>query len=157
VLKAEKMAELKAAGMPFEERVAELEKLEYPKPGRDFIYDTFNQFAADHPWVGLENIKPKSIAREMYENLDSFAAYIHRYHLERSEGILLRHLSNAWKVLAQTVPRTFKNEAVEEMERWFATLVHTTDSSLLDEWESLQEPGKSEIRNPKSETNSNER
>lgn len=139
-LKTEKMGELKAAGVEYDERIAELEKLEYPKPGRDFIYNTFNAFAAAHPWVGQDNIRPKSIVREMYEEYDSFAGYIHRYDLHRQEGVLLRHISSVYKVLAQTVPPAFKNEAVTEMEDWLAGLLRGTDSSLLDEWERIRDP-----------------
>lgn len=140
-LKTEKVAELKAAGVEYEERMAELEKLEYPKPGRDFIYDTFNVFAAAHPWVGQDNIRPKSIVREMYEDYESFSGYIHRYELHRQEGVLLRHIAGVYKVLAQTVPPAYKNEAVQEMEDWLAGVLRGTDSSLLDEWEKLRDPG----------------
>ena len=139
-LKTEKMGEMKAAGVEYDERIAELEKLEYPKPGRDFIYDTFNAFAAAHPWVGKDNIQPKSIVREMYEDYESFAGYIQRYELHRQEGVLLRHISSIYKVLAQTVPPAFKNEAVQEMEDWLAGVLRGTDSSLLDEWERLRDP-----------------
>jgi len=139
-LKTEKMAEMKAAGVEYDERIAELEKLEYPKPGRDFIYDTFNAFAAAHPWVGQDNIRPKSIVREMYEDYESFAGYVHRYELHRQEGVLLRHISSIYKVLAQTVPPAFKNEAVQEMEDWLAGVLRGTDSSLLDEWERIRDP-----------------
>ena len=139
-LKTEKLAELKAAGMEFEDRMGELEKLEYPKPEREFVYNTFNEFAAKHPWVGQENIRPKSIAREMFENFQSFAGYVHDYDLHRVEGVLLRHLSSVYKVLAQTVPLKFKTEAVQEMEDWLAGLVRGIDSSLLDEWERLRDP-----------------
>ncbi|MDB6069215.1 MAG: box helicase domain protein [Verrucomicrobiales bacterium] len=139
-LKTEKMGELKAAGVEYDERIAELEKLEYPKPGRDFIYDTFNAFAAAHPWVGQDNIKPKSIVREMYEDYESFSGYVHRYELQRQEGVLLRHISSIYKVLAQTVPPVFKTEAVQEMEDWLAGVLRGTDSSLLDEWERLKDP-----------------
>jgi hypothetical protein len=139
-LKTEKMGEMKAAGVEYDERIAELEKLEYPKPGRDFIYDTFNAFAAAHPWVGKDNIQPKSIVREMYEDYQSFAGYIQRYDLHRQEGVLLRHISSIYKVLAQTVPPAFKNEAVLEMEDWLAGVLRGTDSSLLDEWERLRDP-----------------
>ena len=90
--------------MEYEQRMEELEKLEYPKPLRDFVYDTFNAFADRHPWVGEENIRPKSIAREMFETYKSFAEYMLEYDLERSEGLLLRHLNSVYKVLSQTVP-----------------------------------------------------
>ena len=95
---------MKADGMEYEQRMEELDKLEYPKPLRDFVYDTFNAFADRHPWVGNENIRPKSIAREMAETYASFAEYVLEYDLERSEGLLLRHLSSVYKVLSQTVP-----------------------------------------------------
>jgi hypothetical protein len=82
--------------VPYEERIAKLEELEYPKPCRDFIYNTFNAFSdAAHPWVGQDNIRPKSIAREMFENFRSFADYIGDYDLHRAEGVLLRHLSSS--------------------------------------------------------------
>ena len=90
-IKGDKMAELKEQGMEYDERMAELEKLEYPKPNREFIYETFNAFAAAHPWVGQENIRPKSIAREMYEDFQSFPEYIRDYELQRSKGLLLRY------------------------------------------------------------------
>src|SRR6202007_2332162 len=88
-VKSQKMAELKQAGIEYEERLAEMEKLEYPKPNREFVYETFNAFADRHPWVGQENIRPKSIAREMFENFRSFAEYVLDYELQRSEGLLL--------------------------------------------------------------------
>ncbi len=139
-VKNEAMTVMKNEGVPFEERIAKLEELEYPKPCRDFIYSTFNAFSEAHPWVGQENIRPKSIAREMFENFRSFADYINDYELQRAEGVLLRHLSGVHKVLAQTVPDSFKNEAVQEMESWIAGVLRGTDSSLLDEWEKLRDP-----------------
>ena len=112
----------------------------YPKPCRDFIYSTFNAFSDAHPWVGQENIRPKSIAREMYENFRTFADFINDYDLHRAEGVLLRHLSSVYKVLAQTVPDAHKTEVVQEMEAWLAGVLRGTDSSLLDEWERLRDP-----------------
>ncbi len=139
-VKTEAMNAMKNDGVPYEERIARLEELEYPKPCRDFIYSTFNDFSDRHPWVGEENIRPKSIAREMFENFRSFADYIHDYDLHRAEGVLLRHLSGVHKVLAQTVPESFKTEPVQEMEAWLAGVLRGTDSSLLDEWERLRNP-----------------
>ena len=139
-LKSQKMAEMKLAGLPYEERMEELEKLEYPKPNREFIYSTFNAFADKHPWVGQENIRPKSIAREMFETFRSFADYIRDYELQRAEGLLLRHLHSVYKVLAQTVPDSAKNDAVREMELYLGTLIRQVDSSLLEAWEKLRDP-----------------
>ncbi len=139
-VKTEAMNAMKAADVPYEERIARLEELEYPKPCRDFIYRTFNEFAAAHPWVGQENIRPKSIAREMWENFRSFADYINDYDLHRAEGVLLRHLSSTLKVLAQNVPEARKTPPVQEIEAWLTGLLRGTDSSLLDEWERLGNP-----------------
>jgi superfamily II RNA helicase len=139
-LKTQRMAEMKMEGLEYEERMEELEKLEYPKPNREFIYSTFNDFAARHPWVGQENIRPKSIAREMFESFRSFSDYIRDYELQRAEGILLRHLNSVFKALAQTVPDTVKTEPVREMELYLGTMIRQVDSSLLDEWEKMRDP-----------------
>jgi len=139
-LKSQKMAEMKMAGIEYEERMEELEKLEYPKPNREFIYSTFNAFADKHPWVGQENIRPKYVAREMFESFRSFSDYIRDYELQRAEGVLLRHLNSVYKVLAQTVPDTAKDDAVREMELYLGTLIRQIDSSLLDEWEKMRDP-----------------
>src|SRR5437773_1910472 len=134
------MAEMKMAGIEYEERLEELEKLEYPKPNREFIYSTFNALADKHPWVGQENIRPKSIAREMFESFRSFSDYIRDYELQRVEGVLLRHLNSVFKVLAQTVPDTAKNDEVREMELYLGSMIRQVDSSLLDEWEKMRDP-----------------
>ena len=139
-VKDRKMAEMKAEGIEFDKRMEELEKLEHPKPNREFVYATFNEFAARHPWVGEENIRPKSIAREMFEEFRSFADYIKLYELQRAEGVLLRHLSRVEKVLTQTVPDTAKNDQLREMEIYLGTMIRQVDSSLLDEWEKMRDP-----------------
>jgi superfamily II RNA helicase len=139
-VKDQKMAEMKQQGLEYDQRMDELEKLEYPKPKREFVYSTFNAFADRHPWVGQENIRPKSIAREMFEEFRSFADYIKGYELHRAEGLLLRHLSSVHKVLAQTVPDSAKNDAVREMELYLGTMIRQVDSSLMDEWERMRDP-----------------
>lgn len=139
-LKSQKMAEMKLEGLDYDKRMEELEKLEYPKPNREFVYSTFNAFADKHPWVGQENIRPKSIAREMFESFRSFSDYIRDYELQRAEGLLLRHLSRVHKVLLQTVPDAAKNDAVREMELYLGAMIRQVDSSLLDEWEKMRDP-----------------
>ena len=139
-VKEEKIAEWKAAGIEYEERMERLETLEYPKPERDFIYDTFNAFAREHPWVGKENIHPKSIVREMYEGYCSFGDYIKTYGIEQVEGLLLRHLSQVYHVLESTLPPVFRTEPVDEVLVYLEGLLRTVDSSLLDEWERMRNP-----------------
>ncbi len=139
-VKQKRLAEMKMEGIEYEQRLAELDKLEYPKPLRDFVYGTFNEFAARHPWVGEENIRPKSIAREMFEQYSSFSDYVRAYDIQRSEGLLLRHLNSVYKVLAQTVPDSAKDDQAREMEVYLGAMIRQVDSSLLDEWEKLRDP-----------------
>ncbi|MEI8234219.1 MAG: DUF3516 domain-containing protein [Verrucomicrobiota bacterium] len=139
-VKTDALADMKQQGMDYNERMEELEKLEYPKPDREFVYATFNAFADRHPWVGEENIRPKSIAREMFEEFRSFADYIKLYDLQRVEGLLLRYLSNVEKVLTQTVPDLAKNDGLREMELYLGAMIRQVDSSLLDEWERMRDP-----------------
>jgi superfamily II RNA helicase len=138
--KGQLIAELRDEGVSYEERMERLEEVTYPQPGKDFIYDTFNKFRAKHPWVQSEGIRPKSIAREMFEEYMDFEDYINDYKLERSEAILLRHLSEVYKVLAQTVPPTLKDENLLEAEAYLKDHVTSVDSSLIDEWELMRNP-----------------
>jgi superfamily II RNA helicase len=156
-VKDQKMTEMKMAGVEYQERMDELEKLEYPKPNREFVYSTFNAFADRHPWVGQENIRPKSIVREMFEQFRSFQDYIKDYQLQRAEGVLLRHLSRAYKVLSQTVPDSAKNDTVREIEEYLRAMIRQIDSSLMEEWERMRDPNyvplaeQKEVRPPGAE------
>jgi superfamily II RNA helicase len=139
-IKTERMAEMKAAGVEYEQRIAELDTLEWPKPNRDFIYATFNDFAERHPWVGDANVRLKSVAREMYEGFATFADYVRGLGLERSEGVLLRYVSQVLRTLEQTVPAAARTDAVLDMIEHFRSVVRDVDSSLLEEWEALSHP-----------------
>ena len=139
-LKDRAIAEMKAEGLDYDQRMERLEKLEHPKPLRDFVYSTFNAFADRHPWVGEENIRPKSIAREMFEGFRSFSDYVQEYDLERAEGLLLRHLHSVYKVLSQTVPDGAKTDEVVEVEVYLRAMLRGVDSSLLEEWERMRDP-----------------
>lgn len=139
-LKGETIEALKAQGMEYEQRMEELDKLEWPKPNRDFIYDTFNAFSEKHPWVGEDNIAPKSVAREILERFCSFHDYIRDLGLQRFEGVLLRYLSEAYRALNQSVPVRFRSEAVEDIIGSLGGLVRAVDSSLLEEWEEMRAP-----------------
>ncbi len=141
-VKAAKVAELRQQGLDYDQRMEELEKLEYPKPMREFVYSTFNAFADKHPWVGQENIRPKSIVREMFEEFRSFADYIKLYELHRSEGLLLRHTHSVYKVLSQTVPDAAKTDALRDAEVYLSAMIRQVDSSLIEEWERMRDPSR---------------
>jgi superfamily II RNA helicase len=141
-LKTAKMAELKMAGVEYEERIAELEKMEHPKPLRELVYETFNAFAHEHPWVRGDDVKPKSVAREMVERFMDFNEYVREYELGRAEGTLLRYLSDVYKALLQTVPALAKTPEIEEIEVFLRAMIRAVDSSLLDEWERIRDPAR---------------
>ncbi|HEU4581298.1 MAG TPA: DUF3516 domain-containing protein [Polyangiaceae bacterium] len=139
-LKTERMAELKANGVEYEQRIEELEKIEHPKPEAEFIYETFNTFAKHHPWVTGHDIAPKSIVRDMHERVLSFNDYIKEYGLARAEGVLLRYLSDAYRTLRRTIPDDYKTESVLDLEAWLGAELLQIDASLLEEWEKLEHP-----------------
>jgi len=133
-LKGELVGKLKAEGVEYEERMEKLGEVEYPKPNSEFIYETYKAFASLHPWLGDENIHPKSIAREMFEGCFEFNDYINMYGLARSEGVLLRYLSQVYKAAVQNVPEDFWTAQFEDILAYLHGLVRRVDSSLLEEW-----------------------
>jgi hypothetical protein len=137
VLKSELMDQLKADRVPFEERLARLDEVALPAPEADFIYATFRVFAENHPWVTEEGVHPKSIARELVEHAATFDGIVRRYGLQRSEGLLLRYLSQVHATLDQSVPDAAKTEPLEDAIATLREVVRRTDSSLLAAWESL--------------------
>ncbi|MFI5320454.1 MAG: DEAD/DEAH box helicase [Myxococcota bacterium] len=140
VVRNELMEQLKADRVPFEERLAKLDEVALPAPEADFIYATFRVFAEHHPWVSEEGVHPKSIAREMVEHVATFDGAVRRYGLHRSEGLLLRYLSQVHATLDQSAPDTAKTEALEDAIAYLRELVRRTDSSLLAAWENLATP-----------------
>ena len=139
-VKSELMAQLKAERVPFEERIEKLDKITWPKPNAEFIYTTFNQFSDKHPWVGQENIRPKAIAREMFESYSAFNDYVGLNKMAPIEGALLRYLSQVYTTLVRTIPDSHKTDAVLEMIAYFETLLARVDASLLEEWQQRMRP-----------------
>ncbi len=136
--KDELMAHMKSEGVEYEERMEKLSEVEYPKPLSDFIYPRFNAFADTHPWVGTDNIRPKSVARDMFERAMTFREYVNEYGLKRSEGVLLRYLSDAYKAMVRTVPADVTTDETDDLTEWLGESVRQVDSSLLEEWERLR-------------------
>jgi superfamily II RNA helicase len=134
------VAELKEEGVPYEERMERLEEVTHPKPLADFLYGAFNAFRAAHPWTAGSDVSPKSIGREMFETFAGFSDYVKSYGLERSEGVLLRYLSQLYRTLDQTVPESAKTDELWDVLGFFRSLVGETDASLLEEWERLRHP-----------------
>jgi hypothetical protein len=135
--KGEKIAELKLAGVPYEERMEALEEVTWPKPNGEAIYEFFNAYAEKHPWLNTESIRPKSIAREMIERGASFADYVRDLELQRMEGVLLRYLTEVYKTLAQNVPEDDRSDALVDVLAFLRAMLSLVDTSLITEWEEL--------------------
>ncbi len=131
------IGELKSQGVPYEERMDLIEEVSWPKPHAEEIYAVFNAYQEKHPWVSGESIRPKAVARELVEEYRLFGDYVKELGVERSEGVLLRYLTDVYKALLRNVPEHRHTEAVDDALAWLRAMLGRVDSSLLTEWESL--------------------
>lgn len=135
--KAAAVASMKAQGLEYDERMAALEEISWPKPLEELLSPAFSVYARSNPWVGDLELSPKSVIREMIENAMTFTELISRYDVGRSEGVILRYLSDAYRMTRQVIPEEIMTEELESMISWLADLIRSVDSSLLDEWEAM--------------------
>ena len=129
------MADMKADGLDYDERMDRLAEITYPKPLEDLLDAAFTKYRHDVPWANDYWLSPKSVVRDMVETASDFTGYIARYNIARSEGTLLRYLSDAYRSLARTVPVEKRDERLKDIIAWLRVLVRSIDSSLVDEWE----------------------
>ena len=137
VARGEAVAAMKREGMEYEERMEALEEITYPKPLEELLSAAFETFSAAQPWIRDFELHPKSVVRDMYERAMSFGEYVALYKVARSEGVVLRYLSDAYRAASQTIPEHLKTEELRDLIEWLGELVRQVDSSLLDEWEEL--------------------
>jgi superfamily II RNA helicase len=135
--RADAVAAMKADGLEYTERMAVLDTVTYAEPLKELLEAAFDEYRKHAPWVGDFELAPKSIVRDMYERAMDFGEFVQFYSLARSEGIVLRYLTDAYKALSQTVPQDALREDLEDLIAWLGELVRQVDSSLLDEWEEL--------------------
>jgi len=138
--RGEAVAQMKAEGIEYEERMELLDEVTHPKPLEELLENAYEMYRRGHPWVADYELSPKSVVRDMYERAMTFTEYISYYGLSRSEGLVLRYLADAYKALRQTVPEDAKTEELIDLEEWLGELVRQVDSSLIDEWERLRDP-----------------
>lgn len=112
-----------------------LQEVTYPMPMGDMLAEAFDRYRRDVPWANDYEIHPKSVLRDMVETASDFNGYISRYGISRSEGTLLRYLSDAYRALDRTVPEEYLDERLEDIVSWLGLIVRSVDSSLVDEWE----------------------
>ncbi|PKH39861.1 Superfamily II RNA helicase [Nocardioides alpinus] len=131
---------MKADGIEYDERMALLEQITWPQPLRELLEALYETYRQTHPWLPEDALSPKSIVREMWENGMGFTDFVGRYQLARSEGLVLRYLTDAYRTLRHSVPEAHRAPEVEDVIEWLGETVRQTDSSLLDEWEALSDP-----------------
>jgi hypothetical protein len=138
--RGEAIAEMKADGLEYDERMLLLDAITWPQPLAEVLEATYEIYRQRHPWLPEDALSPKTIVREMYEQGMSFTEFVGRYELARSEGLVLRYLTDAYRTLRQTVPDAHRTPELEDLVEWLGETVRQTDSSLLDEWEALSDP-----------------
>ncbi|WP_454859365.1 DEAD/DEAH box helicase [Promicromonospora soli] len=138
--RGEAVAAMKAEGLEYEERMELLEEVTWPKPLADLLEPAFQTYRRTNPWVADAELSPKSVVRDMVEKGMTFAEIVSVYGLERTEGVVLRYLADAFRAVRQVVPDEHRTEEVQEIIEWLGELVRGVDSSLLDEWERLANP-----------------
>lgn len=138
--RGEAVAAMKREGIEYDERMERLEEVTHPKPLAELLDEAFTSYTASQPWAADFELRPKAVVRDMYERAMSFAEFIDFYQLARSEGLVLRYLSDADRAIRQTVPEEWKNEELHEIIEWLGALVRQVDSSLVDEWAELVDP-----------------
>jgi superfamily II RNA helicase len=138
--RGEAVAEMKAQGMEYEERMELLEQVTYPMPLAEPLEQALRLYRETHPWVLESDLSPKSVVRDMYESGRTFTEFVAFYGVARSEGLLLRYLSDTYRALRQTVPERVKTDELDDLIEWLSETVRQIDSSLLDEWEALTDP-----------------
>jgi hypothetical protein len=144
--RGEAVAAMKAEGIDYEERMELLEEVTHPQPLKELLEAAFETYATAQPWVRDFALSPKSVVRDMVERAMTFGEYCAEYKLSRSEGLVLRYLSDAFRAARQTIPDELKNEELQDLIEWLGELVRQVDSSLVDEWEELTNPALHEAR-----------
>jgi superfamily II RNA helicase len=138
--RGEAVAAMKAEGIEYDERIELLDEVSYPKPLEELLQHTFEVYVRTNPWAADAHLSPKSVARELWERAFTFREFVSVYGLTRSEGAVLRYLSDAFKALRSGVPAAARTEDLTDVVEWLGELVRQVDSSLLDEWEQLTNP-----------------
>ena len=138
--RGEAVAAMKAEGIEYDERIELLDDVTYPKPLEELLHHTYELYLQSNPWAADARLSPKSVVREMWERAFTFREYVSVYGLTRSEGAVLRYLSDAFKALRSGVPAAARTEELTDIVEWLGELVRQVDSSLLDEWEQLTSP-----------------
>src|SRR3954454_1377924 len=139
--RAQAVAQMKADGIDYEERMALLEDVTYPMPLAEPLRDAFHAYRERHPWIRESDLSPKSVVRDMYEQGRTFTELVAFYGLARSEGLVLRYLSDAYRALRRTVPEQRKTEELDELIEWLGETARPPDPTPLGQGARRAAPG----------------
>ena len=132
--RGEEIAALKADGVDYTDRMNIVEDITWPKPLEELLEQAYDTFAETNAWVREFELRPKSVVRDMLENAMTFSDLVATYGLARSEGVILRYLTDAWRTLKQSIPDEYNTPELEDIVVWLGELIRQVDSSLVDEW-----------------------
>jgi superfamily II RNA helicase len=131
-----RIAEMKMDKIEFEDRkeMLEEEKISWPMPEKELIFETFDLYVKKHPWLMATPVKPKSVVRDMYERCATFRDFVQLYGIKNIEGSFLRYLNQCYKALVQNIPDICKNDELHDIIAYLRAIIKRTDSSLLEAW-----------------------
>ncbi|WP_288794091.1 RNA helicase [uncultured Corynebacterium sp.] len=132
--RGEEIAALKADGVDYTDRMNIVKDITWPKPLEELLEQAYDTFAETNAWVKEFELRPKSVVRDMLENAMTFSDLVATYGLARSEGVILRYLTDAWRTLKQSIPDEYNTPELEDIVVWLGELIRQVDSSLVDEW-----------------------
>ena len=113
------VAAMKADGIEYEERMALLEEITYPKPlDEPLRHGAARSTARPIRGCSETDLSPKSVVRDMYEWGRTFTEFVAYYGVTRSEGLVLRYLSDTYRALRQTVPERVKTDELDDIVEW---------------------------------------
>ena len=127
--RGEAVAQMKADGIEYEERMELLEDVTYPEPLDELLRTRTRPTGGGHPWVadyelsaqvrGARHVRARDDVRRVRRRSTSLA---------RSEGLVLRYLADAYRALRDGARGT-RTEELEDLIEWLGELVRQVDSS----------------------------
>jgi hypothetical protein len=137
--RGEAVAEMKAEGIEYDERMELLEEVTYPKPLAEPLQDAFRVYRETLPWVRESDLSPKvGRARHVRAGAD-----VHRVRRAlrpaRSEGLVLRYLS-ARTGAAPDGARAGQDGRADEIVEWLGETVRPDRLEPARRVEALTDP-----------------
>ena len=129
------MADMKADGLDYDERMDKLQEIRIRSHWKTCSKPRSISTATMCRGPTTTGCRRNPWCATWWKTASDFTGYITRYNIARSEGTLLRYLSDAYRTLARTVPPEKRDEQLEDIISWLRVLVRSIDSSLVDEWE----------------------